>query len=224
MRPCSMALSVCAGLALGLTAAPVQAQLEEVGEPKRFELTPFGGYEWGGSFETDVGSLLGAGKIKIADSFSYGLIISFLAHMGSAVELLYSRQDTDLEFEPVGGGVTATLPGGFATNYIQIGGRQEFGHSEKLRPFVTGSLGIGILDPKADELGSSTRFSWSIGGGAKYMFGTGRAGIRTDIKLWVTPVPSGDYGVWCGFYACVAGEGTAWVTQGQWTGGLVIAF
>jgi hypothetical protein len=109
-------------------------------------------------------------------------------------------------------------------NYLQIGGRQEFGHSEKLRPFGTLSVGINILDPKAEELGSSTRFAWSLGGGAKYMFASGRAGLRTDIKLWVTPVPSGDYGVWCGFYACVAGEGTAWVTQGQWTGGLTFAF
>lgn len=223
MRPCSVILSVCAGLALGLTAAPVQAQLAEVSE-KRFEITPFAAYAWGGSFDTDAGGSFPAGSIRIADSFSWGAIISFLAQMGSAVELLYSRQDTDIEFDPVSGSSNTTLPGGFAMNYIQIGGRQEFGHSEKLRPFVTGSLGIGILDPKAEELGSSTRFSWSIGGGAKYMFASQRAGLRSDIKLWITPVPSGEYGVWCGFYACVASEGTAWVTQGQWTGGLVIAF
>jgi hypothetical protein len=222
MRPFSVVLSVCAGLALCLTAAPVEAQLQEVSE-KRFEITPFAGYAWGGSFQTSASGALGAGNIRIADSFSWGGIISFLAAMGSAVELLYSRQDTDVEFNSVSG-ATTTLAGGFAMNYLQVGGRQEFGHSEKLRPFVTGSLGIGILDPKAPSLGSSTRFSWSIGGGAKYMFASQRAGIRTDIKLWVTPVPSGDYGVWCGFYSCVATQGTAWVTQGQWTGGLVFAF
>jgi hypothetical protein len=217
MRSFSVVLSVCAGLALSLTPAPAEAQLSDV-TPKRFEITPFVGYEWGGSLDLDAGR-----SLHTTPSISWGGIISFLAHMGSAVELLYSRQDTDIELEdPLS--PTATLPGGFAMNYVQIGGRQEFGHSEKLRPFVTGSLGINVLDPKADELGSSTRFSWSIGGGAKYMFSSGRAGLRSDIKLWVTPVPSGDYGVWCGFYACVAGEGTAWVTQGQWTGGLVLAF
>jgi hypothetical protein len=222
MRPCSIVLSVCAGLALSLTAAPVEAQLEEISE-KRFEITPFAGYEWGGSFQTDAGGSVPAGEIHLPGSISYGVILSFLAHMGSAIELLYSRQDTDVEFVPIAG-ATSTLPGGFAMNYIQLGGRQEFGHSEKLRPFVSGSLGIGILDPKAEQLGSSTRFSWSVGGGAKYMFASQKVGIRTDIKLWVTPVPSGDYGVWCGFYSCVATEGTAWVTQGQWTGGLVFAF
>ncbi len=164
------------------------------------------------------------GELRVPDSFSWGLVVSFLAHMGSAVELLYSRQDSDIEFDPAAGGTNVPLPGGFAFNYVQIGGRQEFGHSEKLRPFITGSLGINVLDPKAEGVGSSTRFSWSVGGGAKYMFSSQRIGIRSDIKLWVTPVPSGDYGVWCGFYACVAGEGTAWVNQGQWTGGLVFAF
>jgi hypothetical protein len=216
MRPSSVVVSVCAGLALCLTAAPVEAQLEEVSQ-KRFEITPFGGYQWGGSFETNTGD------VHLPPSFSWGAIISFLAHGGSAVELLYSRQDTDVEFNPLVG-TTTTLPGGFAMNYIQVGGRQEFGHSEKLRPFISGSLGIGILDPKAEQLGSSTRFSWSVGGGARYMFASQKVGIRSDIKLWITPVPSGDYGTWCSYYGCFVTEGTAWVTQGQWTGGLVFAF
>ena len=209
--------------ALWLTAAPAAAQLQEV-RYNRFELTPFAAWSFGGAFETNASGALGAGELRVPDSFSWGLVVSFLAHMGSAVELLYSRQDSDIEFDPAAGGTNTPLPGGFAFNYVQIGGRQEFGHSEKLRPFITGSLGINVLDPKAEGLGSSTRFSWSVGGGAKYMFSSQRVGIRSDIKLWVTPVPSGDYGVWCGFYACVAGEGTAWVNQGQWTGGLVFAF
>lgn len=212
-----MVLSVCTCLGLGLAGAPVEAQLQEVSE-KRFEITPFAGYQWGGSFDLDAGR-----SLHLTDSFSWGAIISFLASLGTAAELLYSRQDTDIELRDPAA-PTTTLDGGFAVNYLQLGGRKEFGHSEKLRPFATLSLGIGILDPKAEELDSSTRFSWSLGGGAKYMFASQRAGLRTDIKLWVTPVPSGDYGVWCGFYACVAAEGTTWVTQGQWTAGLVLAF
>jgi hypothetical protein len=223
MRPSSVFLSVCAGLGLCLAAAPVQAQLTEVSE-KRFEITPVAGYQWGGSFDTGAGQGLPAGTLRLTDSFAWGAIVSFLAAMGSAVELTYLRQDTDIEFDPVAAGSNLTLPGGFAVNYLQLGGRQEFGHSEKLRPFIDGSLGIGIMDPKAPELGSSTRFSWSLGGGAKYLFASQRAGIRADIKLWSTPVPSGEIGVWCGFYSCVASEGTAWVTQGQLSGGLVFLF
>ena len=222
MRPSSVVLSVCTALGLGLAAAPAEAQLE-VSEPKRFEITPVGGYQWGGNFEVGAGSGLPAGTMRLKESFAWGAIVSFLAQMGSAVELIYHRQDTDLEFDPVTGGANTNL-GGFAMNYIQLGGRQQFGHSEKFHPFISGSLGVAVLDPKAESLGSSTRFSWSLGGGLNYMFSSGRAGLRSDIKLWSTPVPSGEIGVWCGFYACVASEGTDWITQGQWSGGLVIAF
>jgi opacity protein-like surface antigen len=222
MRPSSLVLSVCAGLALGLAAAPAEAQLQEVSE-KRFEITPFAGYQWGGAIDTRPGSSLPEGSLRLTDSFAWGAVVSFLARMGSAVELTYLRQDTDIEFDPAGGGSNTNL-GGFAVNYLQIGGRQEFGQGVQFRPFISGSLGIGIFDPGEGDLDASTRFSWSLGGGAKYMFASQRAGIRTDIKLWATPVPSGEVGVWCGFYACVAAEGTDWVTQGQLTGGLVLTF
>jgi opacity protein-like surface antigen len=222
MRPSSVVLSVCTALALGLAAAPAEAQLD-VAEPKRFEITPVAGYQWGGSFDVGAGSGIPAGTMRLKGSFAWGAIVSFLASMGSAVELIYHRQDTDLEFDPVSSATNTNL-GGFAVNYIQLGGRQQFGHSEKFHPFISGSLGVGILDPKAESLGSSTRFSWSLGGGINYMLSSGRVGLRSDIKWWNTPVPSGEIGVWCGFYACVAAEGTDWISQGQWSGGLVFTF
>jgi hypothetical protein len=205
-----------------LLAPQVQAQLTEVPE-KRFELTPLAGYQWGGSIDTRGGGSVPQGTLQLKDSFTWGLVLSTLARMGTAVEITYLRQDTDIEFDPAGAGATTNL-GGFAVNYIQIGGRQEFGRGGQLRPFVSGSLGLGIMDPKEGGLDATTRFSWSVGGGAKYMFANERTGIRADVKLWATPVPSGEIGVWCGFYSCVAAEGTDWVTQGQVTGGIVVAF
>ena len=96
-------------------------------------------------------------------------------------------------------------------NYLQIGGLYEFNYDRQFRPFINGSLGIGIFDPKTEGIGSETRFSWSVGTGAKYMFNSGRIGLRGDLRLWITPVPSGDYGTWCDFYGCFVVEGTAWV-------------
>jgi hypothetical protein len=223
LRPPSVILSVCAGLALWLAASPVAAQLTEV-QQYRFEFTPYAGYQWGGSFETDAFSSVPAGELQLGDSFSWGGIFSFLVYGNSAVELTYLRQDTDISFRRNTGGTTDE--GGFAVNYIQIGGRQEFGlgGTSGIRPFIGGSLGIGIMDPKNENIGSDTRFSWSLGGGFIKMFSSQRVGIRTDIKLWITPVSSGDYAVWCDFYGCFAAEGTAWVTQGQASGGLVFRF
>jgi hypothetical protein len=222
VRPPSVVLAVTAGLALSLGSAPVAAQLMEVQPRARFEIVPFAGYQWGGSYETDAGGGFPAGELHLQPSFAWGGILSFLAADNGAVELTYLRQDTDIEFNRVTGG--STQLGGFAMNYVQIGGRGEFNVGGGVRPFLGGSLGIGILDPKAEGIGSETRFSWSVGGGLIKMFSSQRVGIRLDTKLWITPVPSGDYGTWCDFYGCFVVEGTAWVTQGQASGGLVFAF
>jgi opacity protein-like surface antigen len=223
-RPSFLIVFAAASVTLGLAAAPVAAQLVEVSDQKRFEITPYAGYQWGGSFETQGGGSFPAGSLHLQPSFAWGAILSFLAYGNSAVELTYLRQDTDIEFDPAGSGGTTNL-GGFAMNYIQIGGRQQFGrHDAPLKPFASASLGINILDPAAEGIESATRFSWSFGGGAQYMFASGRAGLRTDLKFWATPVPSGTYGTWCDFYGCFVTEGTAWVTQGQVSGGLVLAF
>jgi hypothetical protein len=218
-------LPLTAGLALLLAAAPVEAQLTEVSTIHRFQFTPYAGYQWGGSYETDASNAIPAGHLRLGDSFAWGAVFSFLAYGGSAVELTYLRQDTDIRFDPALGGAGTDL-GGFATNYIQIGGRQEFGvgGSSGIRPFLGASLGIGILDPKNPNIGSDTRFSWSVGGGLIKMLPDKPIGFRIDSKLWITPVSSGDYGTWCDFYGCFVAEGTAWVTQGQITGGLVFAF
>ena len=147
LRPSSVILSVSVGLALWLAASPVAAQLEEVHQ-NRFELIPYAGYQWGGSFETDAFSSFPAGELHLKPSFTWGGILSFLVYGNSAVELTYLRQDTDIEFNRTAG--TTTELGGFAVNYVQIGGRQEFavGGGSGIRPFIGGSLGIGIMDPK----------------------------------------------------------------------------
>jgi hypothetical protein len=214
---------VVAGLACVLGTRPVEAQLEETHEP-RFELTPFVGYQWGGSFETFGNGVTPSGELELSDEVSYGGILGFVTTPESVVEITYLREDADISFNPVGAGSTTQL-GGFAMNYLQLGGRFEFGNSPKLRPFVTVSAGINILDPKTEGIDSDTKFSWSLGTGGRYKLGeSGRASLRFDARLWVTPVPSGDYGVWCDFYGCFAAEGTAWVTQGTLSGGLGFSF
>jgi hypothetical protein len=210
---------IAAGVALGLRASPVQAQLVEVQET-RFEITPFAGYQWGGSLEADL-SGFPAGELQLPGSFAWGGIVSFRTSHASAVELTYLRQDTDINFDRAAGGTTKVDE--FAVNYIQAGGIWEFGQNQ-LKPFISLGLGIGIFDPKNENLGSDTRFSWTVGTGAKYMFKSGRIGIRTDLRLWVTPFPSGEYATWCDFYGCFVAEGTEWVTQGTASGGLVFAF
>jgi opacity protein-like surface antigen len=226
--PCiPVALLAFVGLAVAITPLEAQRRRPVPVEEHRFELTPFAGYQWGGSYDTDAGGGVPAGQLKLGDSFGWGIILSFLPEPRTAVELIYLRQDTDIRFDRLttGTGAASTPLGDFANNYIQLGGRWSFPiHDSRFSPFIGASLGINILDPKNPNIGSDTKFAWSLGAGAKYMLPNNRIGLRMDIRWWITPVSSGDYGTWCDFYGCFVVEGTAWVNQGQLTGGLVLAF
>ena len=209
------------GFLLPAAASPAHAQGGYV-PPKRFEITPFGAYQWGGSFDTQGFSSILAGEIHEQSSFSWGGILSFLAAGNSAVELYYLRQDTDVEFKP-NGGQTRTVGTGFSNNYIQLGVRQGMPKTEGISPFITASMGINVLDAKDSD--SSTRFAWSLGGGAKYMVpNNSRLGFRLDVKWMVTPVPSGTYGTWCDYWGCYVTSGTDWLHQGSAGLGLILAF
>ena len=196
-----------------LGATPIVAQV-------RAQFTPFGGYNWGGTLQTDRQGSIPSGEVTLEDSFTWGGILSFVVQEGAAVELWYLRQDNQLLFQSQGG-ATQTV-GDFATNYIQLGGRWGLPLATAFQPFISASLGVAIFEPPRD-LDGSTRFSWSLGGGFLKMVNP-KFGLRTDIRWLATPVPSGEYATWCGFYGCYAAEGTEWISQGQVSGGLIIAF
>jgi hypothetical protein len=210
---------IAVGVALGLRAPTAQAQLVEVNE-HRFELTPFAGYQWGGSLEADL-SGFPAGDLELPGSFTWGGILGFKTSHASAFELTYLHQSTEINFDRATGGTTKVDD--FSVHYIQAGGTWEFGQGQ-IHPFISAGLGMGIFDPSNENLDADTRFSWNVGTGAKYMMKSGRVGIRADLRLWVTPFPSGEYATWCDFYGCFVAEGTEWVTQGTASGGLIFAF
>jgi len=214
-RPCVLITTV---LVVGATS-PALAQFPAT---HRFELTPFGAYQWGGSFSTNSFATIPAGELSENSSFSWGAVMSFLAERYSAAELSYLRQDTKVQFAGVGAGKREV--GDFANNYIQLGVRQGIPNESNFIPFITASLGVNILDPKASNLGTSTRFAWSLGGGGLFMQPGKRVGVRLDVKWMVTPVPSGTYGTWCDYWGCYVTEGTSWLHQGSAGAGLVIAF
>lgn len=204
-------------LLVAAMASPAQAQ-----GPHRFELTPFGSYSWGGTFSTDALSNVPAGDLHENASFSWGAILSFLRGPDYAAEIMYLRQDTDVDFKRNGGDTRKVSD--FANNYIQIGARRSIRTGSGLAPFISASVGMNILDPKNSDLDSSTRFAWTLGGGALYMAENGRVGLRMDIRWMVTPVQSGTYGSWCSVWGCYATGGMEWLHQGQAGAGLILPF
>jgi opacity protein-like surface antigen len=201
-------------------AAPAAAQNYPTNPTSRYEITPLGGYQWGGSFDTDASGNIPSGTLHEEGSFSWGAILSVNTYPGTALEFFYIRQDTHVQFDP-NGGDTRTV-GEFANNYIQVGGRRDFSRGGRVAPFLTASLGTNILDAK--DIDSNWRFSWSLGGGFRVALPSERVAIRTDVRWMVTPVPSGDYATWCNVWGCYATGGRTWLHQGHASGGLAIAF
>lgn len=207
-----------AGLLLACIAAPAVAQSRGI------LFTPIAGYMWGGGYSTDAFDTAPAGEFDVKSSFAWGAELGFAPRPGSVVELTYLRQDTDLTFRPVGQAERG--PWGFATNYIHIGGRYELGRNPRVKPFIGGGLGLTVFDPKVENVGTHTDFSLSVHGGVRAMFGQDqRFGVLGRVRGWFSFVPNGDLYGWCSVWGyCYATEGTTTVSQGEVSGGVVIAF
>ena len=188
-------------------------------QDRQFELTPFVGYQLGGTVK------FYEGKIKIDNDMNYGLAASVNIRYGVRAEFYYSRVATRGKWTPYLGYENSYPPLDFdlAINYFQIGSVKEF-MQDDIRPFGSLTIGAVWFDPK-DIVTDQWFFSVTLGGGVK-IFLTDRVGIRLQGRLLLPLVFSG-----AGLYAGIGTGGvstgagfSSWapVVQGDLTGGLII--
>jgi hypothetical protein len=193
--------------------------LHSLSQGRQIELTPFVGYQFGGTVK------FYEGKIKIDNGMNYGLAASVDIRYGVKAEFYYSRVATRGKWTPYLGFENTYPPLDFdlAINYFQIGSVKEF-LQDDFRPFGAFTLGAVWFDPK-DVVSDQWFFSITLGGGIKYYF-TDRVGIRLQGRLLLPMVFSG-----VGLYAGIGTGGvstgagfSSWapVVQGDLTGGLII--
>ena len=178
------------------------------------EIAPFGGYRTGGSLSGELDGTLQ--DFGIQSGASYGGTIDFNLHQGNfKLELLYSRQSTRVE------GAIPLVPGGLDLNveYLMGGLLQEVG-SPKSRFFVSVLAGGTRLAPRAFE--SETKFSLSLGAGLKF-FPARHIGLRFDARAYMTFIKS-DTGAFCVNATCIFSYSGSHLWQGDFTGGLILAF
>jgi len=210
-------LAAAAAVAIGLPSA-LAAQYRSArpvrhaaAEP-RFEISVFGGWQFGGNWNAVVGTA--PGKLDIKDDVNYGMSFAVRAHPGVLAEFLYIRQPTTLDFQPAVGTKTELFPVQVA--YYQLGGMYEI-PSGRVRPFGSLSAGITYFNPKQSGVPGEVRFSMAAGVGVR-AFIAERIGVRGQFHLLI-PIQWGS--VYCGPYGCGSSAGTA-VVQGQVSGGLVV--
>lgn len=143
-------------------------------EALNFEMTPFGGYRFGGTFDiADTDD-----SYELADSASFGLILNLRDQHNTQWELLYSTQSTDAEPNS-GTGLLQSV--GIDTHILQIGGTYQ-GQEDTVRPYVAATVGGTHIRSDAD---SDTFFSGSLGVGLQLMPNE-RVGIRLEVRGYAT--------------------------------------
>jgi hypothetical protein len=144
------------------------------------ELTPFAGFRFGGGFTDNTTGL----DLDVDEGESFGLILDVQATHESEYELFYSLQKTKLKGEGVLSGDPLF---DLDIHYLHIGGTYLF-PGERLRPFVSGGLGLTYFSPDAPGVDSEIYFSLSLGGGVKIPISK-RFGLRFEGRGFLTILP-----------------------------------
>jgi opacity protein-like surface antigen len=173
-------------LFLAAALAPVAAA-----QARGIEITPTVGYRFQSSISTDGSTLVDS--IDVPGSVSFGLTAEFPVRPNLNVEVLWSHQDTDMEVDYRGNppaGARANL-GGLKVDLIQVGGLWQSGRSsDKVRGYFDLLLGASIANPPKD-FDTLTRFSVSLGGGARFNFSE-NVGLKAGIRWMPVYIGSSD--------------------------------
>ena len=142
-----------------------------------FELTPFGGYRFGGSF--DVAD--SADSYELRDGSSFGLILNWQHSSETRWEILYSKQQTEAEFA----GAAANDPVvDVDLQALQLGGMYLF-EGDTVQPYLAATVGGTHASARSTGSKSDTFFSGSLGAGV-LIGGGSRFGLRLEARAYGT--------------------------------------
>jgi hypothetical protein len=175
------------------------------------EVTPFGGYRFGGDFF----ELLAAAPVDRDGALTLGLAVDVPVSEDSQVEAMFTRERATL-LSPGAPSVSITS----TIDHWLVGGLQELGGG-RARPFLTGLAGLTRYATEAD---SEIRFAVSVGGGVK-LFPQSHVGIRLDGRAFTTIVDASGRAYACApGHPCFVAIHADIVWQAEFTTGLVIQF
>jgi len=149
--------------------------------PGNIELTPYGAYSLGGTFN-DIESDASA---ALQDSGNFGLLLNVRQAANTQWEIIYSQQNTDTE---ITGLPTANEVHETTVHYLQGGGTYQ-GAGETVRPYLAATVGLAHFDVTTDGYDSETYFAFSIGTGLQF-WPNNRLGVRLEARAFGSLVRS----------------------------------
>jgi len=162
--------------------------LSQTSYAETFEVAPFSGHRYGGSFEDSNTNA----KLEVEDATAFGLILDFDYEPDSQIEVYLSRQNTSMS---TAGTFTGNPLFDLTIDYYHLGGLYMLPDFDRIRPFLSGTFGLTRMDPKRADLTTENRWSISLGTGAKIFFNK-HLGLRFDLRGIYTSLNS-DTAVFC---------------------------
>lgn len=202
---------------LVLLIGPAHASPGAFGESNsRIEITPFAGWRFGGRFQTDVGDMIFKSEPAV------GASIGFRTSPDMLIEFIYSRQATSLEMEKAAFQSDDWLMD-MTVHYAQAGFNYENGLG-RLRPFVSGGLGLVVYSPDSQTLRAERRFAFNLGTGLRLLV-TPHVGLKLQGRGWFASAGQLGQRIFCETTDfCPVDEQGNLVSQGEASGGLFIRF
>ncbi len=171
-------------VAIVLVSLATLVASEAVGQPQggRFELTPYAGYRFGGTFEDEDRTV----SVELDDRRSAGFIFNVREAENTQWEVVYSRQQTRADTAQISGlGPSVDVD----VEYLQGGGTYQGRLRNGVRPYLAATLGAARITPRLSGLGDDSFWSFSIGTGLQIR-PTARLGIRLEARAWGTLIDS----------------------------------
>ncbi len=194
---------------------------------KGFEITPHYSYVWTSRVTT------WDGDFDIANSSDWGIMLNIdiesYTYKGTALEILYNRQDSKAEFYEYGTRIKEDLFD-MSVEYYQIGVMNKL-YYDDVEPFGEFLIGATRFAAKEDITIDDTTFrpsdewmfSMTLGAGVRVMFSE-RIGLRAHGRL-LMPMSFSGGGLWCGGGGCSVGVGaSSWFIQGDLGAGIIFRF
>ena len=175
------------------------------------QIAPFGGYRFGGDlYELSTGT-----PLDIDGAPSYGVVFDAFFDVGRSVTFIYSHQSAPIDL------VINAAPKRVrvSVDHWHAGATDEIGGTPRVRPFLTGTLGLTRYGGSGD---AEIRFSMAAGGGVK-LLATPRIGARFDGRVYAVFVDGSGTAI-CSPAICGIGLKVSVAWQAEFTAGLVISF
>ena len=201
--------------ARGLIALVMGWQLcaPAIARAQTVEISPVGGYRFGGDFF----ELVTNQHVDLDGAPAAGIVVNVPLHEGLQVEALFTHQEAHVRVPSSSLGPESQWR--IAVDHWQAGGLQEFG-TPRARPFLTGLLGLTRYGAEGDN---EIRFTIGAGGGVK-LFPIRHVAARLDSRVFATFADAEGRAIACAPGICLFAISAHVVWQAEFTAGLSVIF